>query len=144
MTGTFDTGILVRATPVSTGPTKRLVESVSDNPNHEIILSEFILGEVGRVLAYPRMQKLLGLSGDDIHAYVAELRVRCWIIDPMMGWPIVLNDPNDDPIVYTAITGKADVLCALDRDLHAPNVVAFCKSHGIAVMTDLELLQLLR
>jgi len=96
------------------------------------------------VLCYPRMERLLGLSTDSIHEFLADLRTRCKVIDPAPGLPVVLNDPNDDPIVYTAVAARADVLCAIDRDLHAPNVLAFCKARGIEVVTDLELLQLLR
>jgi predicted nucleic acid-binding protein len=29
--------------------------------------------------------------------------------------PAVVSDPDDDPIVQTAITGKADVLCTRDE-----------------------------
>ncbi len=141
---TFDTGILVRATPASKGPARRLIESVANNPAHKLVTSEFILGEVGKVLCYSRMETLLGIDSNAIHEYLAFLRRVSTISDPLPGLPIVLNDPNDDPIVYTAVTARADVLCALDSHLHAPNVVAFCQSHGIAVMTDLELLQLLR
>jgi predicted nucleic acid-binding protein len=88
----FDTGILVRATPPSSGPAKRLFEFTSGSQGHSIVLSEFILGELGKVLAYPRMQTLFELTLDDIHAYVADLRVRCKIIDPVMDLPIVLTD----------------------------------------------------
>ncbi|MGD1104632.1 MAG: hypothetical protein ABSA59_21525 [Terriglobia bacterium] len=34
------------------------------------------------------------------------------------------------PKVYTAIDGKADVLCTLDRDFYEPEVVAFCQQRG--------------
>jgi len=45
--------------------------------------------------------------------------------------------------VYTAVDGKADVICTLDRDFFQPNVIAFCQEHGIAVTTDVALLRLL-
>jgi hypothetical protein len=54
---------------------------------------------------------------------------------------IVLGDPYDDPVVYTAVNGRADVLCALDRHFYAPNVVAFCQQHGTEIMSDVDLLQ---
>ncbi len=55
----------------------------------------------------------------------------------------MLSDPDDDPVVYTAVDGQADVLCTLDRDLFQPNVAAFCREKHIAVMTDVELLRIL-
>jgi len=56
----------------------------------------------------------------------------------------LLADPNDDPVVYTAVVGQADVLCALDRDFYAAEVVAFCQERGIEIMNDVELLRRLR
>ena len=55
--------------------------------------------------------------------------------------PVVLADPNDDPVIYTAVAGRADVLCAMDRDFYAPDVVTFCREQGIEIMNDIQLLQ---
>jgi predicted nucleic acid-binding protein len=51
---------------------------------------------------------------------------------------------DDDPVVYTAIQGKADVLCTLDRDFYEPEAVAFCRQRGVSVLGDVELLQKLK
>jgi predicted nucleic acid-binding protein len=114
------------------------------NPDHVIALSPFILGEVGKVLSYPRMQALYRLTGDDIHLHVDYLRSISRIIEPQAGLPVVLSDPNDDPIVYTAVAAAADVLCVRDRHFYDPAVVAFCGRHDIRIMDDLALLELLR
>ena len=63
---------------------------------------------------------------------------------PAEGPPVVLKDPNDDPVVYTAVAGGADVICTVDRHFYQPNVLAFCSRHGIQLMTDIELLHALR
>jgi hypothetical protein len=39
-------------------------------------------------------------------------------VDPVVHTPVVLANPNDDPVVYTAVR-QADVLCAMDRDFYA-------------------------
>jgi predicted nucleic acid-binding protein len=52
-----------------------------------------------------------------------------------------LADPKDDPIVYTAVAGKADVLCTLDRHFQSPAVLDFLRTHGIRVLSDVELLR---
>ena len=62
---TFDTSILVRATKRSDGPARKVINALALNPDHVIALSPFILGEVGKVLSYPRMQALYGLTGDE-------------------------------------------------------------------------------
>ena len=138
---TLDTGILVRATVRSAGPARRLVQEIANDPTHTLVLSSFILGEVGRVLAYPRMSALLGLAPEEIHGHIAYLRHICRIVNAETGIPVVLNDPNDDPVVYTAIGGGANVLCSRDRAFYAPNVITFCRRYGIEVMDDIQLLK---
>jgi predicted nucleic acid-binding protein len=66
------------------------------------------------------------------------------IVVPAEGPPLVLKDPNDDPVVYTALAGGADVLCTVDRQFCEPNVLSFCARYDIQVMTVVELLQALR
>jgi hypothetical protein len=41
-------------------------------------------------------------------------------------------------VVYTAIHGKADVLCTLDQDFYEPEVDAFCRQRGVSVLDDVE------
>jgi hypothetical protein len=66
------------------------------------------------------------------------------IVAPAEGPPIVLKCPDDDPVVYTALAGAADVTCTVDRHFYEPNVLEFCSRYGIQVMDDVELLRILR
>jgi hypothetical protein len=65
------------------------------------------------------------------------------LVDPPRGLPIILNDPDDDPIIYTALEAGANILCTRDRAFYADHVRAFCRRCGIEVMDDLQLLSLL-
>jgi putative PIN family toxin of toxin-antitoxin system len=141
---TFDTSILVRATKRSNGPARRAVNQIAFNTGHSIALSPFILGEVGKVLSYPRMLDLYHLTSDEIHEHVEFLRSVSRIVEPTGGRPVVLSDPNDDPIVYTAVAAGADVLCVKDRDFYDPSVIAFCREEDIRIMDDIALLEILR
>src|SRR5947208_1297804 len=125
---TPDASILVRATKRSSGPARRVKSAVT-----------FYLGEVGRVLSYPRMQALYRLTGDEIHDHIRFLKSVSRLVEPVIGLPVVLSDPADDPVIYTAVAAGA-VLCVKDRDFFNPNVVAFCKRQDIEVMDDLSLL----
>jgi putative PIN family toxin of toxin-antitoxin system len=140
---TPDTGILVRMNAKATGSARRLLEIILCGP-HELVLSEFLLDETARVLAYPRMQKLYQLTTAEIEDHTQALRASADIVTPVVYRPVVLTDPNDDPVIYTAVAGRADVLCALDRDFYSPEVVSFCHEHAITIMTDAELLGKLR
>jgi len=139
----LDTNVLVRANIKAQGPARDLLLKIAYG-NHVIITSPFLLREVERVLAYPRLQNLWRLTRQDIQEHVQFLVRISELVHPIIEAPVVLNDPNDDPVVYTAIHGKADVLCTLDRHFYDPEVVAFCRRRGVSVMDDLELLQELR
>src|SRR5260370_24654185 len=140
---TFDTSILVRATERSSGPARKVIDILASDPDHVIALSPFILGEVGKVLSYPRMQTLYKLDADGVQRHVEFLGAISRIFEPAAGLPVVLSDPWDDPVVYTAIAAGADVLCVKDRHFYDPNVQVFCARQDIQIMDDIELLALL-
>jgi putative PIN family toxin of toxin-antitoxin system len=126
----------------ASGPARHLLDVILAGP-HELVLSDFLLNETARVLRYPRLQKLYKLADDEIAAHIDLLRARADIVSPIMEQPVVLTDPDDDPVVHTAIAGRADVLCAVDRDFYAANVISFCRERGIEIMDDVRLLQAL-
>jgi predicted nucleic acid-binding protein len=116
--------------------------AILDGP-HELINSAFLLDEAARVLRYPRLPARHGLNEQEIEEHLDFLRRISELVDVVVGKPVVLDDPDDDPVVYTAVGGRADVLCTRDRDFFQPGVIAFCQENHIAVMTDLELLRVL-
>jgi hypothetical protein len=61
-------------------------------------------------------------------------------VEPELGMPVVLNDPNDDPVIYTAVGAGAEVLCVRDRHFYASNVIAFCQRYKVGIMDDIQLL----
>jgi putative PIN family toxin of toxin-antitoxin system len=126
----------------ATGSARRLLEMILAG-SHELVLSEFLLQETTRVLQYPRLQKLYPLTSEDITEHIDLLRAHSDLVAPVVFRPVVLADPNDDPVIYTAVAGRADVLCAMDRDFYAPDVVGFCREQGIEIMNDVQLLQML-
>ena len=138
----LDTGVLVRANANSRGPAREVLMAILDGA-HALIISAFLLDETARVLRYPRLLARHGLSDQEIEEHVDYLRRIGELIDVVVRAPVVLSDPDDDPVVYAAVDGRADVLCTRDRDLFQPGVVAFCRENRIAVMTDVDLLRLL-
>jgi putative PIN family toxin of toxin-antitoxin system len=140
---TFDTNVLVRAHKRSDGPARKVVDRIAADPTHVIALSPFILGEVGKVLTYPRMQALYRMTADEIHDYVGFLRAVSEIVEPAKGIPVVLKEPADDPVIYTAVAAGADVLCTLNRDFYEPHVIKFGVKRDLLIMDDVALLELL-
>jgi putative PIN family toxin of toxin-antitoxin system len=140
---TLDTAILVRTNVKATGPAKELLKTI-ERSGSVLVLSAFLIREVGRVLKYPRIQSVYQLTDADIQEHIEYLESLGEIVAPAEGPPIVLKCPDDDPVVYTALAGAADVICTVDRHFYEPNVLEFCSRYGIRIMDDVELLRILR
>ncbi|MBZ2180117.1 MAG: putative toxin-antitoxin system toxin component, PIN family [Acidobacteria bacterium] len=139
----LDTAILVRAHDGATGLARdlllRLIES-----DHVLLISDAMLYELAKVLRYPRMLALHGLSESRIYDYIGFLRRTTEVIrpNPLLVTPI--RDINDTVVMQTAIIGEADVLCTRDQDFFEPPAEPFLRRAGIAVLDDIALMQRLR
>lgn len=139
----LDTNILARATPGKSGPA---AVRQAIRPPHCLVISPFILTELGRVLRYERVRPLHGLEDEEIDQFTAAVQRNALIVDVTLSAksPIVPDDPEDDPVVLTAVAGRAAYLCSLDKHLFRPEVQSFCAQWGIRVVTDIELLEIPR
>jgi putative PIN family toxin of toxin-antitoxin system len=138
-----DTNILVRTILNPNGAAAALLRIIA--LDHTLIVSLPLLGEVYDVLRRPRIRSFHRLSDARIRRFVSRLcKLGILVRLPVALPPTVPIDPKDDPIVMTAIVGKADVLCTLDRHLHDAAVTALCAAHGIRLLRDAELLAELR
>ncbi len=142
----LDTNILVRAAQRPGGPARAVLRQVRAG-SHTLISSPFIRAETERVLNYPRLQALWPVKLEDIQDFLRELQAHPQtqvVALPVDPTDTISSDPNDEPIIQTAVTGQADVLCTLDRHLRSRRVRAYCTKHGIRILTDVELLGELR
>ena len=140
----LDTNILARAAGGPPGPAHELYLRLTRR-EHVLLLSSFLIGELGRVLRYDRVRPIHGFSDSEIDQFLSDLGLIGEMVDVEAVPPaIVVADPLDDPIVHATVAGKADVLCTLDRHLLQPAVSAYCGLRGVRVITDVELLALLR
>jgi putative PIN family toxin of toxin-antitoxin system len=139
----LDTSILVRATEGSNGPARELLLNVVTG-SHTLLLSNEILFEVARVLRYPRMLALHGLSEDRIYDFICFLRDGSELVtlDPLLSVPI--RDVHDIIVAQTAVTGDADVICTMDEDFYDSIMIRFFGGLGIVVMDDVALMRRLR
>ena len=140
---TLDSTILVRANQRATGSARVLLLELLDH-RHRLILSGSVLEEVERVLHYPRLLKRFALTEVEITRFVAFLAASSEIveIDETITPPI--RDPKDIHILQTAIGGKAEYLCTLDEHFYEMPVVAFCSNRDVTIISDLDLLLLVR
>ena len=138
----LDSNILVRAAWKADGLASRLLRNIAEGP-HRLVVSPFILGEVARVLAYPRIQSRWGLTEERIQRHVNRLAAIAEIVETTVAGQVVRADPDDDFIVQTAIAGRAEALCTRDSQLLAPEVVEHCRRHAIRVLDDIDLYRVL-
>ena len=139
----LDTNILIRANPKGQGPARELLQKIITG-DHVLITSDFLMQELARVLTYPRIEKRWRLHPREVEQYLQVLGSLSEVVKPQPGIPIVSKDVDDDPIIYTAVTGKADVLCTLDAHFYEDSVKSFCAQKSIAIMDDAELLRVMR
>jgi putative PIN family toxin of toxin-antitoxin system len=136
---TLDSNILVRAVASPQGPAFRLLDIIRGA--HTLVLSRFILDEVERVLLYPRLQARYQITASEAARFTGNLADVADMVEPAIVKPLVLSDPTDDAVLYTAADGKADVLCTRNtRHFDTIDVRNFCAMCGLRVMTDLDVL----
>lgn len=140
---TVDTGILVRMNVRANGPAKELLSAIRYY-GARLVLSQFIVDEAVRVIQYPRLRKIYGLTPGELLHQLDELSANAEYVEPAFSRPVIPNDPNGDPVLFTAITGGAEFLCTIDRHFYQPGVLHYCSRYRIRVLSDVELLLLLR
>jgi putative PIN family toxin of toxin-antitoxin system len=139
----LDTAILVRAHDGAKGLARDLLLSIIES-DHVLLISDEMLFELAKVLRYPRMLALHGLSEGRIYNYIGFLREATEIVHPNPLLITPIRDLNDTVVMQTAIIGEAEVLCTRDQDFFDPPAEPFLRKAGIAVLDDITLMQRLR
>ncbi|MHB0957768.1 MAG: putative toxin-antitoxin system toxin component, PIN family [Pirellulaceae bacterium] len=140
----LDTNILARAASGPPGLASQILMDVT-RPANTLVFSPFLLSELSRVLRYARLRPIHGLTDDGIDRYILDLQlVAEMVAPPPRPTPVVSRDLDDDGVIATAVCGRADVICTLDRHLLQPDVTEYCLAHSIAVLTDQQLRDRLR
>ena len=141
----LDSNILVRANPkvAPQGLARDLLLTIVSG-GHVLILSSALLVEVQRVLTYPHVQARWPLTGEAVAQYVTFLEAAGVLVELPDVSPAIVSDPDDDPILQTAIVGRADVLCTRDEAFRHEVVERVCGANGIRVLDDITLLHELR
>lgn len=85
-----------------------------------VVISTPILEEIKRVLTYPKIQKRLLISPEEIEEYLTLIRFLSESIElnaEQVNALKDLRDKQDRPILGTLIASKADYLVTGDKDL---------------------------
>jgi len=106
----LDSSVLIAAHISRAGVCAELLEDLL--LHHELVTSEFILGELERKLVEKFRFPLR--EADQVAAFLRRVAV---VVEPTELPSDVCRDPTDVPILGTAIGGECVLLISVDRDL---------------------------
>jgi predicted nucleic acid-binding protein len=84
------------------------------------------------------------LTEELIDGYVSSLEDAAFVVELPESFPAIVRDPDDDPVLQTAILGRADVLCTRDAAFEHKSVRNVCDAYGIRILDDIALMEELR
>ena len=114
----LDTNILVSGLMFPDGTPGRVVAAWFD-AEFDVVSSREQLAEIGRVLGYPKIRRVLKWDVDRIERFLRLLHGRVEIVEPDSAAVDTPRDPDDAPILGALVAGDADFLVTGDRDLLA-------------------------
>jgi len=112
----LDTNVLLSGLMLPESVTGRIVRAWRA-AQFELVLSEPMLDEIGRVLAYPKIERRLKWDQKTISRFVLLLQFKADVVDISSTIVEVPRDPQDVPVLATLVAGGADYLVTGDKDL---------------------------
>jgi putative PIN family toxin of toxin-antitoxin system len=109
----LDSNVLARAASGPPSPAAELLKLCLVSPRL-LCVSPFLISELSRVLRYARVRALHGMTDEAIDRYLQDLQSASLMVElSLEPVRVVTSDPDDDPIVATAVASSAVVLCTL-------------------------------
>ena len=105
---TLDTNVLISSLIAAGGSADRVVQFARDG-QVEMVLSQFILGELARVLT-----EKFELPPKAVQKAVHRFQRLATIVEPALTIDIIKEKENDNRILECAVTGKVDHLVTGD------------------------------
>ena len=114
----IDTNILVSGLMFPESVPGRIIAAWSE-AQFDVVSSHEQLAEIGRVLAYPKIRRILRWNDQQIEQFIKRLYIRVEVAEPESTGVEALRDPDDAPNVGALAAADADLLVTGDRDLLA-------------------------
>ena len=111
----LDTNVLLSGLMLPDSTPGRIVAAWRKR-NFDLLVSEPMLEEIARVLAYPKIRKRIGWDDEHISRYITLLRFEAEVVSIAGVEADVPADPDDNHLLATLIAGKADWLITGDSD----------------------------
>jgi putative PIN family toxin of toxin-antitoxin system len=126
-----DTNVLVSAL-IKKGKPLELVQRLLDK--HTVILSSQILAELADVLSRDKFT----ITSDQIDWFISLLLKKSTVASVSGNLKVILEDPDDNIVLLTAVNGKADYIVSGDKHL-----LTIRKFEGIEIVTVSQMLEIL-
>ena len=112
----LDTNVLVSGLMFPDSVPGQVVAAWSE-AQFEVVSSREQLAEIARVLAYPKIRRILNWDGHRIQRFIERFYLRIEVVEVDAASVDVPRDPDDAPMLNTLIVSEADFLVTGDRDL---------------------------
>ena len=112
----LDTNILVSGLMYPASTPGRIIAAWSE-VQFDVVTTHEQLAEIGRVLGYPKIRRILKWDDDRIERFIEQVCLRADVAEVGADQFEVLRDPEDTPILGALVAAQADLLVTGDRDL---------------------------
>jgi len=112
----LDTNVLLSGLMAPKGTPGKIVAAWR-GAHFDLVLSEPMLEEIRRVLAYSKIHARLGWGEKEIARFLLLLRLKAEVVDITGVRATVPRDEGDDPILATLLASQAEWLVSGDQDL---------------------------
>ncbi len=116
MRAVVDTNVFVARLLSPTGAPAQ-VSDLWEAGAFELVVSEPILTEYARVLAYPHLAARLRLDAAAIAELIAALRQFAILVEPTEPLTVIRDDPHDDKFLECAVAGGAEYVVSGDKHM---------------------------
>jgi hypothetical protein len=131
----LDTNLFVSALLKTGSNPDRIIQLVRDE-KVLLLISDSIIEEISRVLAYPKIRKRLTASDHELDNFVQLLSTVAIITPGTLNLPPLDADPDDTKYLICAVEGHADFIVSGDH--HLTDLVMY---RGIRIVTPTDFLQ---
>jgi len=125
----LDANVYVSAAIHGEGPPGQIIERFLRDAAFEIVVSQAIVNEVLRALAYPRVRKYIPGSFDP-NLWFRDIVVLAQFVAGEHEIAGVSGDPDDDKDIAAAVEGLAEFIVTGDTDL-----LALTEYEGIRIIS---------
>src|SRR3954470_3206887 len=110
-----------------------------EGQSRALLLSSYVIQETAAVLARPKVRAGRAYTPEEVARYCRDLLAVAEIVGELPDIDAVPNDPKDNPVVATAVAGKADYLVTGDRT----HLLPLGEYQGVRIVSPREFLGLL-